>query len=327
MLFLNGFRVMPYGEPKDDWLQLNQRKTQGVRRFLGTRELFGVVEIEDHERIFRPTASREGLEHNESFKQLTDGDSLEKLPAYLPGVLRVLENYVIKGIDWDRAAPKDNEFSYEDIKASIESVIAAQTRESKIRNVKIDEKKIGEIAKEKIVEYETFVDICLSRVSARSVYEVTSAEKRDVKKYVVRNDERISRVKETSAKYLQASIAEKKRRLFAESHLTEDSQRIENMHHLIGIWGQKIQDDFEGILSAHTSGETLDVDTLVEAIKTSHFAISKINKLAKIIVKANFNMMSDNIRQDIFSYVEQYLSEIKTSRQWVENRYWLQQQF
>ena len=34
MLFLNGFRVMPYGEPKDDWLQLNQRKTQGVRRFL-----------------------------------------------------------------------------------------------------------------------------------------------------------------------------------------------------------------------------------------------------------------------------------------------------
>ena len=152
----------------------------------------------------------------------------------------------------------------------------------------------------------------LSRVSDKSVYELTSAEKRDVKKYVVRNDERISRVKETSAKYLQASIAEKKRRLFAESHLTEDSQTKDgSAYHLIGIWGQKIQDDFEGILSAHTSGETLDVDTLVEAIKTSHFAISKINKLAKIIVKANFNMMSDNIRQDIFSYVEQYLSEIQ----------------
>ena len=38
-LYKNGFRIHPYGEEKDDWLNLEKRKGQGHSRYLSTREL------------------------------------------------------------------------------------------------------------------------------------------------------------------------------------------------------------------------------------------------------------------------------------------------
>lgn len=42
-LFLNGFRVIPYGSESDDWLGLDRRKQQGQRRFFGTRDVVGYM--------------------------------------------------------------------------------------------------------------------------------------------------------------------------------------------------------------------------------------------------------------------------------------------
>ena len=83
------------------------------------------------------------------------------------------------------------------------------------------------------------------------------------------------------------------------------------MQHLIGLWGDKIQADFEGILKDYSSGRTPDVEALINSIKTAYFSVSKINKLSRIITKANFDMMSDSIRHDVFSYIEQYVEEIE----------------
>ena len=54
-LFLNGFRVLPYGKEGDDWLGLDRRKQQGARRFLSTRDVVGHVKIDDREENFQPT--------------------------------------------------------------------------------------------------------------------------------------------------------------------------------------------------------------------------------------------------------------------------------
>ncbi|MCD4668767.1 MAG: ATP-binding protein, partial [Sulfurimonas sp.] len=40
-LFINGFRISPYGDSENDWLGLEQRKLQGVRRNLSGREMLG----------------------------------------------------------------------------------------------------------------------------------------------------------------------------------------------------------------------------------------------------------------------------------------------
>ena len=60
-LFLNGFRITPYGDVDNDWLGLEQRKTQGVRRNLSGRDILGRIEIKDLENQYRVISSREGI--------------------------------------------------------------------------------------------------------------------------------------------------------------------------------------------------------------------------------------------------------------------------
>ena len=87
----------------------------------------------------------------------------------------------------------------------------SQTKDNKIRNVKIDQKKIKEIAEEKVSEYEGFVSELMVRVADKQVYDLTPAEKRDIKKYVVRHDARLEQIKETSAEYQQTAVLEKEK--------------------------------------------------------------------------------------------------------------------
>ncbi|MGV3530571.1 MAG: sensor histidine kinase [Flavisolibacter sp.] len=75
-LYRNGFRVLPYGEPNDDWLDIDRRWSgaSGATNVpFSNRNLFGFVEIIDPTgKLFQETASREGLINNEHFKELTD---------------------------------------------------------------------------------------------------------------------------------------------------------------------------------------------------------------------------------------------------------------
>jgi signal transduction histidine kinase len=70
-LYRNGFRVLPYAEPGDDWLKLDQ--SAGKRSLLAphsNNNFFGFVEMKDNVNQFNETSSREGLIKNEAFTQL-----------------------------------------------------------------------------------------------------------------------------------------------------------------------------------------------------------------------------------------------------------------
>ena len=92
-LFANGFRIPPYGEDGNDWLGLEQRKTQGYARFLGLRDLVGRIEILDIEGDFKIISSRAGIVNNDSYKFLTEGFFFKSF--------RRLEKYVVDGLSWD----------------------------------------------------------------------------------------------------------------------------------------------------------------------------------------------------------------------------------
>ena len=92
-LFLNGFRVAPYGDRGDDWLGLDVRKTQGTTRYLSSRDIIGRIEVSGSENAFQPVSSREGLKNTEAFRRLRE--------SYFFEVLRKLERFVVDGLDWD----------------------------------------------------------------------------------------------------------------------------------------------------------------------------------------------------------------------------------
>lgn len=108
-LFINGFRIPPYGEVGNDWLSLDQRKVQGPQRYLGIRDLVGRIEILDEKNDFPIISSREGIAKNDNYKKLANPD---RNNSYFHKTLRRLERYVVEGLSWDSSkyTPGDPEY-------------------------------------------------------------------------------------------------------------------------------------------------------------------------------------------------------------------------
>ncbi len=92
-LFHNGFRVFPRGEPGIDTFGLDQRKSQGYNRFLGSRELVGRINIDSND--------------TDKFKEASNRNTgLIITPAYqefeallLDKYVKFLEKYVVN-VSW-----------------------------------------------------------------------------------------------------------------------------------------------------------------------------------------------------------------------------------
>jgi len=72
-IYRDGFRVLPYGEPKDDWLRLDLRRVQNPTLRLSNNQLYGVVQISaDTNPKLRDQSNREGLDENQALRDLRD---------------------------------------------------------------------------------------------------------------------------------------------------------------------------------------------------------------------------------------------------------------
>lgn len=92
-IYKNGFRINPYGEPRQDFFGIDQRKAQGWKRFLGTREIMGRISIKgDNEQFVETTSRAHGFIRTPEVDMLAD--------LFLEKVLKVLEKYVVNLINW-----------------------------------------------------------------------------------------------------------------------------------------------------------------------------------------------------------------------------------
>lgn len=70
-IFRNRFRIRPYGEPENDWLELESQRVQNPSKKLGTTQVSGRATIGDEQASkLIERSSREGLEHNGAFTRL-----------------------------------------------------------------------------------------------------------------------------------------------------------------------------------------------------------------------------------------------------------------
>lgn len=70
-LYRDNFRVYPYGDATNDWLDIDRRQTQGLLRFFGTRDLIGFIQISKiGNPELKPLTNRQGLEENDYYYQL-----------------------------------------------------------------------------------------------------------------------------------------------------------------------------------------------------------------------------------------------------------------
>lgn len=72
-IYRDGFRVLPYGEPQDDWLRLDLRRVQNPTLRLSNNQIYGVVLISaDANPKLRDQSNREGLDENHAVQDLRD---------------------------------------------------------------------------------------------------------------------------------------------------------------------------------------------------------------------------------------------------------------
>lgn len=91
-MFNNGFRVKPFGDSKNDYLGLGERKSQGHSRYLGPRDLLGYISVDDNAFVSE-TSSREGLDKS---------GFLDDLTLFIKDeVISSLEYYLDKVVSWD----------------------------------------------------------------------------------------------------------------------------------------------------------------------------------------------------------------------------------
>ena len=184
-LFINGFRIPPYGNDGDDWLGMEIRKGQGHSRYLGTREVVGRIEINDENEKFKIISNRSGVVNNIAFEQLTKSTS--PFGLYFK-TFRRLERFVVEGINWD-STPDDSKEIEKDIydkkwneskenynedsltrSKRILSVIKniIDSKKDEIVDLKINEDFVKQIIKEQTERAKTELENVLSTIKAKS---------------------------------------------------------------------------------------------------------------------------------------------------------------
>lgn len=149
-LYRNGFRVLPYGEPGDDWLSFDESSRR--RSILPTHtnlSFFGFVEINDSSGNFEETSSREGLMNNDAMIQLQNFT----YRAILNAVLKVAEIRNIKIVSGQK---KDEDGNWEKIEIRVKNIAhtldeldkALESGNDNIVTKKRRRKKVKELKKE-----------------------------------------------------------------------------------------------------------------------------------------------------------------------------------
>jgi hypothetical protein len=98
-LYRDGFRILPYGEPDNDWLRLDRRRVNNPTMRLSNNQILGTIHLTaDENPHLRDQTNREGLVTNEAY------DHLQHVVLDLMGLLETRRFTARRAmdIDWQR---------------------------------------------------------------------------------------------------------------------------------------------------------------------------------------------------------------------------------
>lgn len=348
-LFRNGFRILPFGEFNDDSWGLNQRQQQGYNRFLGTRDLFGRVDVEtDNADLIKEVSSRDG--------GLIETDASRQLMNYFTLIHRRLERYVV-GVLWGEGflrkeyfvnqshaldarkqleGDKDSDSAkhlYSNIGSKVDflqlikslvndksitvlqynedlaNIVADPTDTEVIQAQMIDDvRKLAEktndpYLQDRIAEFEKHMDE-LRRQKEEA--ERKEKEERKAKEEAERKAEEERKAKELAEKERDVQI-QKNKYLSATRNTTKE---VQDLIHVILI-------SSTNSISLMDTAKCQLADKDLVGLRTSldkfDYHISKINKLSKLITKADLSLLSESKLVDIQNYIKEYLANFSGS--------------
>jgi signal transduction histidine kinase len=326
-LFINGFRIPPYGDRGNDWLGLDVRKTQGTSRYIGTRDVVGRIEINDLDNRFQVISSREGIVKNQAATQLD--------PFYKRAHLR-LENFVVQGLGWDsvpeyirKQLRSDGTFKWNEkteeyvesdsqkasrigenllsiLDSKPESVVRLTINPQLLDQVSSQHRETVNRILSHFEEYDSGVVDSKLRNALKKLRDVVDRQDRELAKLQKNLAEKESKIEDLTS---EAQTREREV-LFLKSISTLDQDNLVNMLHQVGLDSSTIKNNVERLLNMIARHETIGKDFLANTLEGISLANKKVLAISQFATKANFKLQSKPIQADLVSFIRQYLLNV-----------------
>lgn len=336
-LFRNGIRILPYGEYNDDSWGLNQRRAQGINRNLGTRDLFGRIDIHtDNVNQFKEVSSRDG--------GLIDSEETRQLFEYFNEVERRLERYV-SGVLWGEAFIRNEYFRTkqhaEDAREDIKKNKDSDSPDDVFKNIgsKVDFLQIvRSLVNDNDIEvryYNSSLANVLENASETEVLNTGFLE--DVRKVAEKTndatllasigafEQRLADLQkakdETDRK--NRDLEEQRQALKKELEVQQQrgqylmstrhtSQEVQDITHAICISSTELLSLISN-LSTGINNDSYTRHNLLSKLHEASFYANKIMQLSRLITKADIVTLKNKVHVDLIEYITEYLDNFRES--------------
>ena len=317
MVYKNGFRIYPYGEPGEDLFYIDKRKSQGRNRYLGTRDIIGRIQILGENEAFTETTSRDGgFVFNETVSMFYD--------FFTRRVLRTLEKYVVDVINW--GDPEKEEYEQgvdqgllqEDVAEKIlkQFVGYSNSKRNDLISFEYNENLIEKINEKKSEGVETSVQKIIN-IASKSNNDVLIRLADRVKKDTV-NLLQQKREVDVELENIQGKLdaahreigLRKEQNYFLEKAVNKNEKYLLNGMHLTYTYSEGARGSLLDLMDILRKNDIEDgmVQTFISEIMVN---VQKINKISEYAIKGNFNLKSTETENDLRDFISQYVSMSK----------------
>jgi len=311
-IYKNGFRVYPYGEPEKDFFNVDRRKAQGFRRYFGTRDITGRLDIYGNNPGFIETSSR-----NNGFINSYEITELEEF--FYEYILKPLEKYVVNIIHWGEALVDKDSFAkdMEDYKSSDAILKKIKPKYKKEDVIKIDfnddiikaidERKVKPVFK----ELNALKNLANESDDNQLLEQTTKVEKK-AKELERRFEETQKEAQQVVEKHeeVQRELAATKRQVgVLQSRVDVSADDAVNAMHIMKAYADSIDSNIEEIFEIVRTG--LEMDEMTEILHEMRQTCSKIMNAYNLVINTEYNADTGNKDLDIVKFTKNYVE-----RQW-----------
>jgi signal transduction histidine kinase len=305
-LYKNGFRIYPFGEPFEDPLKIDVRKSRRQYSFLGTGELMGQIDIKGVNPELKETSSRgNGLIRNKEYEELESCFFL---------VLERLEKYVVEVQQWGLSI-EDGDVDA-NLHERIINLIEKLTGSTEIIDIQYADNFIEILKRSQSSSADSLIQN-LGQIAFRS----NNQELIENTKRLAHRVESLKRAKEESdqeakeerrnAKEASQKLEQKEsENLFLRSVKSQDFDEIVSFLHHIGISASIVDNFLTGLFNRVREGEAIEPSTLAEILKLVVFENKKIQNISTFATKANFKLYTDAIEVNLDEYLKEYILNV-----------------
>ena len=318
-LFRNGFRVFPIGEEHDDFFGLQRRKQQGERRYLGSRDLIGRVELNGVEGFNEATSRDQGLIRTPQVEEL--------ITCVLNKCVRRLERYVVD-ITWKDLFDKDKDdtsrMKLDESSALIGRLVSRLAATEGVELIEynpdlvriVDEKsaafetslKALELLAEKTGDKALLKRVAEANARIREL-QATEAEAREAE----RRAESRAAAAERTVEAVQVKYGDElERNQFLVAATSLDHDTILNLHHQIIMHASDVHIGVRRMMGKLRKGVPIREDEWIDFLERVSFRNNQILTASRFATKGGYKQQSVEVVADLAVYIRDYITTISS---------------